>query len=612
MTPDETIDAFLRSVGPDADPSATWSPHTVREDSGAEALPSFQTHMPGMLGASAALELGEVLGEGGMGVVYSARQAELDRHVAVKKLKNDAAAHAKRALTREARVMGRLDHPNIIPVHALGKDADQRPVMVMKRVDGVSWRELARAEDHPAWARISDRGSTPIERHLSIFIDVCRAVAHAHERDTLHLDLKPANVMIGEHGEVYVVDWGLAAPVGHTLEAIAGTPAYMAPEQTQPGATLTEQTDVYLLGGTLFEAITGQRPRQGQSLETMLQSARAADTELDWPPTAAPHLRRLVEQACSPEREARHPSVGALIEDVRAYLQHAGSMRIAAAALERAAEVEMLLGQTPPDAAAVTSTYSAARFGFEQALLAWPDNPQARAGLHTLLTHMVRWSCSLDEAATAAGMLSALEGLSGPQPALRAAVHDIESRQQQRLAAERDQDLRVNYHARMVWMGSFVLFGVVAALSTRLGWQVTHVNITLLSLAVALSSWSLTGLLWSRLTGNDVSRRIVLTINLTLTVPLINRLAALATPEPPAIPFILAVDLISISICAVFISIFTDPRLIPASLVGMLAAAIAVVRPDLAVYCITSGVIVMPLSMVLTLWLRRDAFNEPQ
>ena len=611
MTPDETIDAFLRSVGPDADPSATWSPHPPSAESSADPLPSFETHTPGILGAATALELGEVLGEGGMGVVYSAHQAELDRHVAVKQLKTTAAAHATRALAREARVMGRLDHPNIIPVHALGKDAQSRPVMVMKRVDGVSWRTLIREPDHPAWERLLDRGSTPLERHLSIFLDVCRAVAHAHERGTLHLDLKPDNTMIGEHGEVYVVDWGLAAPVAQPVRAIAGTPAYMAPEQTEVGATLLEQTDVFLLGGTLFEALTAERPRRGESIEQVVASARAG-APLEWPDHVSRPLRTLVTRACSREAGERHESVHDLIQDVRSYLRHAGSTRLASAALMRAAEVEELLQSTSPDAVAVTNAYSAARFGFEQALLGWPENAAAREGLHTLLTCMIRWSCSLDEVATAAGMLSTLEQHAGAKPELRAEIQGSEQRNQQRVATARAHDLRIGYRARMIWIGSLIVFGLLVAVATRLGVQVTLSSITVLALVVVLSSWMMTGLLWRRITANDVSRRMVLTVNLTLAAPLFNRLAALGSDEPPAVAYILTVDLISIGVGAMIISVFTEPWLLPASAIGLVAAVVAVVRPDLAIHCVTAGVIGMPVLMVLTLWARREPDPHPR
>ena len=132
------------------------------------------------------LSLGPTIGKGGMGVVRLATQRSLDREVAVKVVSSDRPASV-RALVREARVAGRLEHPSIVPVHALCW-TDEGPVLVMKRIDGASWRELIANPHHPLWA---GREGEPLEWHLEVLQEVCHALELAHSRGVLHRDIKP-------------------------------------------------------------------------------------------------------------------------------------------------------------------------------------------------------------------------------------------------------------------------------------------------------------------------------------------------------------------------------------------------------------------------------------
>jgi predicted Ser/Thr protein kinase len=180
-------------------------------------------------------QLGSELGRGGMAVVYLARDTVLDREVALKIV--DRADRGAAALESEARILARLEHPGIVPVHDFGELPDGRRFYAMKRVRG------ARLD---RWLS-DDRG---VADRLAVFLRVCDAVAFAHAHGVVHCDLKPENVMVGEFGEVLVLDWGIAN------QPFAGTPPFMAPEQTQPGGAIDPRTDVYALGAIL-ETMSG-------------------------------------------------------------------------------------------------------------------------------------------------------------------------------------------------------------------------------------------------------------------------------------------------------------------------------------------------------------------
>jgi serine/threonine protein kinase len=183
-----------------------------------------------------------VLGRGGMGVVYLAHDTVLDREVALKIVERP------RDEANEARILARLEHPGIVPVHDFGELPDGRLFYAMKRVRGdrldrwmASGRELT--------------------ERLHVFLRVCDAVAFAHAQGVIHRDLKPENVMIGEFGEVLVLDWGVAQEMQNAdgRLQIVGTPAYMAPEQARGDAGVDHRADIFSLGAML-EAIAGNAP----------------------------------------------------------------------------------------------------------------------------------------------------------------------------------------------------------------------------------------------------------------------------------------------------------------------------------------------------------------
>ena len=185
------------------------------------------------------------LGHGGMGVVYAARDVVLDRAVAIKVLgAAEVSSESARRLEIEARILARLEHPGVVPVHDSGRLADGRVFYVMKKVRGLRL-DVAIAEPQA------------LNQRLDLFLRICDTVAFAHARGVVHRDLKPENVMVGEFGEVLVMDWGVAklmsapAPDG----AIVGTPGFMAPEQVHDAASVDGRADVFALG-VILEALT--------------------------------------------------------------------------------------------------------------------------------------------------------------------------------------------------------------------------------------------------------------------------------------------------------------------------------------------------------------------
>ncbi|HSD87355.1 MAG TPA: serine/threonine-protein kinase, partial [Kofleriaceae bacterium] len=193
----------------------------------------------------------EQLGKGGMGEVLLAIDVTLNREVAIKRMLTPDPSESQVArFLREARVQGRLEHSAIAPVYELSRDVDGRPFFVMKRLSGTT---LADIIDDNA------EGYT-LQRLLRAFTEVCHAVELAHSRGVIHRDLKPSNIMLGDFGEVYVLDWGVAKVTGDQELAdilagatstmpgvVIGTKPYMPPEQ-QAGIEIDHRIDVYALG----------------------------------------------------------------------------------------------------------------------------------------------------------------------------------------------------------------------------------------------------------------------------------------------------------------------------------------------------------------------------
>lgn len=324
-----------------------------------------------------------LLGEGGMGRVLLAHQASLGRDVAVKVPRANASAGTINALISESKITGGLEHPGVIPVYSMASDADGHPALVMKRVDGVSWSMLLRHAEDPAWNRIATSGGDRIDTHVELLRQVCNAIAFAHRKGVLHRDIKPSNVLIGEFGEVYVADWGIAitkAKPGEVRKpSLVGSPVYMAPEMvTGDDAQMDERTDVFLLGATLYELLTGNPPWAGPDLKSVLEAAWQCQPRPP-PPSAPQELVAICARAMALEKKDRFASALEFREALGGFLRHRGSVQLAKAAEERLLTLLATLQSTSKEN--VYPLLSECRFGFTQALREWPENEVARAGL---------------------------------------------------------------------------------------------------------------------------------------------------------------------------------------------------------------------------------------
>ena len=202
------------------------------------------------------LEIVEQIGHGGMGVVYKARQTELDRIVALKILRpniSNEASFAER-FQREARALAKLNHPNIITVFDFGRK-DGLFFFIMEYVDGTNLRHVERT------------GQLSPQEALCIVPQVCSALQYAHDNGVVHRDIKPENILITKSGDVRIADFGLAklagikdqAPLTGTWQ-VMGTPHYMAPEQFEKPTTVDHRADIYSLGVVIYELLTGELP----------------------------------------------------------------------------------------------------------------------------------------------------------------------------------------------------------------------------------------------------------------------------------------------------------------------------------------------------------------
>jgi eukaryotic-like serine/threonine-protein kinase len=309
---------------------------TVFEDGGSHRLPRGSR-----IRYFGDYELERVLGEGGMGLVYKARQLSLNRPVALKMIKaaRFASADDLRRFQNEAEAVARLDHPNIVPIFEVGQLDDQH-YFGMKLIAGESLDKRLKAfADDP-------------RRAARLMATTAGAIHHAHQRGILHRDLKPANILLDAEGQPHVTDFGLAKRVEGDSEltqtgAILGTPAYMAPEQTsaKKGA-ITTATDVYGLGAILYALLTGRGPFGGTTVLETLDQVRTHPPEP--PRTLNPRVPRDLEVIClkclDKDPRRRYAGADALADDLHHWL--AGEP-IAARPVGAAARVGMWCRRNP-------------------------------------------------------------------------------------------------------------------------------------------------------------------------------------------------------------------------------------------------------------------------
>jgi eukaryotic-like serine/threonine-protein kinase len=287
----------------------------------------------------------EVIGRGGSGVVIRAFDKDILRDVAIKvfdpEFGNDGPEIDRFA--EEARITGQLEHPNIVPVYELSFDQRGRRFLSMKLIEGATLEK--------ALNRLGDARLEParLAEFLQVFVKVCDAVSFAHSRGVIHRDLKPTNIMMSDFGQVYVLDWGIArlrplevgcedarqprvrVTSGHAEQSeldppgsLVGTVCYMAPEQLQgQHEKLDERTDVFALGATLYQILTGQPPLTPEIVRAIWMRkappALAPPDQIVPGARVPPELSRIAVRATSYDPAARYASVAELKRDVESF-----------------------------------------------------------------------------------------------------------------------------------------------------------------------------------------------------------------------------------------------------------------------------------------------------
>lgn len=283
----------------------------------------------------------EFLGEGGEKTLSKAYDTQSDRNVVIARPRRRETDMEKEEFLREARLTSKLQHPNILPIHEIGIDNDDVPYFIMRLFEGEELGSIVRKRFE------SDSGYSgryPLEEMLEIFLKICDTVIYAHSRNVLHLDIKPANIMVGRYGQTMLYDWGMAAVISddsrkdvtETFDAdilntllhagmLKGTPGYMAPEQIAEEGVESYATDIYALGAVLYHILTGTIPVHGSHAQEVMRNTRDGKVvrpRLRRPQLSIPgSLGAITIKALQQEPENRYRTVQELHDEVTRYLR---------------------------------------------------------------------------------------------------------------------------------------------------------------------------------------------------------------------------------------------------------------------------------------------------
>ena len=287
-----------------------------------------------------------VLGKGGMGAVYEAYDTVLHRHVATKALHDDVPKESSlwKRFYREAQITAQLAHPSIVPVYSIEFNEQHQPLLIMKRIQGVTLE--AYLDECRKYLDTKPPLMYRLEQRLEILIKICDAMHYSHTKGVIHRDLKPENIMVGAFEDVYVMDWGVATPIGKQIDPfeeevlqeasldveslgfetsygqIIGTPRYMAPEQAMGNSEdIGASSDQYAIGMILYELVTLKIARPGKTVLSLLDMAQRG--YLPWGELSEvdPRLVAIMRKATSVKPDERYVSTRLLAQDLRRFLR---------------------------------------------------------------------------------------------------------------------------------------------------------------------------------------------------------------------------------------------------------------------------------------------------
>lgn len=594
-------DAWLDTLAHDTLETIRSEPRmTIRppEIGGARALELLARLAGSAPIASLQLRPGEVIGEGGMGVVRAAEQVALGRTVAVKTLKpNRRDSAAALDLLREAWVTGSIEHPNVVPVHFVGAEPDGTPAIILKRIEGVEWSQLAGDAD-----AVERRfGATDLLAwNLGILTQVLNAVRFAHHRGVVHRDLKPSNVMIGDFGEVYLLDWGIAValrddgtgrlPLASDATTLAGTPAYMAPEMLgrEHGPPLSERTDVYLAGAVLYELVAGHPPHRGSTALEVLASVITSKPVV--PAHVPSELARICKRALEEDPAHRFESAEALRLAIQGYLEHRGSSELVTRAQVRLDELLALFAGEARDRDAIYKVFGACRFGFREALAVWRDNADAHTGLVRATTAVAEYELAADNPDAAVTLLTDLDE---PPPLLARAREAAVARHErtaelERLRAEHDSTIGRRTRTFLVVMigAAFSILPLISALRPSI-WPFTPARLLWVSttsevVVLGFSWWA-----WDTLGATRFNRRMVGTAVFVFAAQMIVASGMWIAGAAP--PLTQTVMIMLWGTTASMLAITVEPRFAPAAVTYFTAFLLAARFPDQRMFAIAAA-----------------------
>jgi eukaryotic-like serine/threonine-protein kinase len=350
------------------------------------------------------------IGVGGTSVIDSARQLSLDREIAIKRLRRDKfTPENQSALIAESKLQAKLDHPNIVPIHMMGFDSAGNPILAMKKINGNSFHDhLQRFENQCV-------DSARIRDDLQVFIQVCHALEYAHSKSIIHRDIKSSNIMIGEFGEVYLLDWGLAIYLDQAGEyfptAFCGTPNHAAPEMVHMMEALTPRTDIYLLGALLHEILVNRPIHAGEDALTVLSKAVRArsyhyDKEID------SRLAGICHRATELKQEDRFQSVADFRMEVEDYLERRSIRALMESTQRQLQSLKEESSIRNPNSYQIYRLGFQCQFGFEQVLSLDEGLEEARRGLIEALEIIIRLEISQKQFSLAEKLLSELKEIS--------------------------------------------------------------------------------------------------------------------------------------------------------------------------------------------------------
>jgi len=580
---------------------------------GAEDVPlaSSVVVSEGLLTETPDLSVTGILGEGGSGQVLLAYQRSMGREVAVK-VPRDSEPWFAPTLLAEGRLAGRIEHPNVIPIYALGRSAQGAPILVMKRMRGATWEALMREPGHAVWDRFNRLDEKPgvvspaptasdyLEHNLSILLAVVQGISAAHRGGVVHRDVKPANVLVAGPDDVCVIDWGLALDLRDPRGAtnLVGTPAFMAPEMLgsrHADGAVGERTDVYELGATLHFILTGRHRNQGATTDAILEALRMPSTvDLAEAPVA---LANIVKRATHFDPRERYPSAASFGDAIRAWLEQRSAERIARSADERLDQLSTGLSDyrlasasaQKPARAQLDRLASACRASIEDALALVPDLAQAKSAR---LRYLELWVSHLLDRNDVESARAELETAPGFVPELEARLVRIENDAAARLSRlhslEQDLDLRPAARARkrffLMAIGYAVtIFGLAFGILPR----VVSVE-ALEAYSPLVFSLVSNALFWGviyygrkRLMLNAASRHIMAWVAVVLGFFLVHRLSVLVFGGVP-VQRAFATEILTTAVMTTYATFAMSRRFWPAPLLNLTGYCCALAWPEYA------------------------------